>query len=134
MCHAVPVPLVTGIGHIENADFTVDQVLDSATLTGTAELLNLFDGQLLQVDVDLAWLANGNPQGIGGSTGVLPGATEIVTFQGIQRLAVATGTVFIRPSPYDRGLAGLNLAPDSSTEGQIVRSKTNVIPLPISAP
>jgi hypothetical protein len=124
------IPLVTGIGQMDNPDFHVDTALNAATLRSTVLFLNLFDGQLLYVDVDLAWVATGSPAGAGAqSFGPVPG--QLVTFQGIQRPAVATGSVVIQPSLYDRGLGGVNLAVDPSQDAQIASAKTSTISLPV---
>jgi hypothetical protein len=118
--------LIIGNGTADGVDFGGDDgALRSARLSATVPVLNLANGGILDVQVDLSWTADGNPSAIAGSG--VNAFGKPMTFRNVQRSAVAVGAVTAVAGSVPPELIGINLAPEPSIFGSVAKELQNVV-------
>jgi len=113
VCHAVPVPILIGNGLSEDAMIVVSPNLRDATVKALVPVLNLVNGQLVDVVVDLTFVGTSIMVADNGVelNPYIPGFFVTTTFDQTFRDATAIGSVMT--------LDGDELTPESSEDAMI---------------
>jgi hypothetical protein len=126
VCHVVPLPILTGNGVSEDAMIVVSPNLRDATVKALVPVLNLFNGQMVDVVVDLTFVGTSIMVADNGVelNPYVPGFFITTTFNQTFRDAIAIGSVTT--------LDGDELTPEPSDEAMIqnVRAGTVTVARP----